>query len=335
MAEAQAEIADWLREVGLAEPREAPQVTTLSGGVSSDVYRVDLARGPVCVKRALPRLKVAADWKAPVERSANEAAWLRVVGDLDQPVTPKVLAEDRDRHLFAMTWFAPEDYPVWKSELARGRIDPAFAAHVGAALGNVHAHTARSEALANAFATDALFVSLRIEPYLTHTACVHPALADPIGRVARNTLACRRALVHGDVSPKNILVGPAGPVFLDAECAWYGDPAFDLAFCANHLLLKAVWLPQHAPALRMAFEALVTAYLERVEWEAADELESRAAPLLAALMLARIDGKSPVEYLTEEADKVRVRAIAGTLLLRERLTLAAVAAAVHDGPGSP
>ncbi|HVI33885.1 aminoglycoside phosphotransferase family protein [Phenylobacterium sp.] len=329
------EITAWLREAGLAGPAEAPAVTPLAGGVSSDVFRVDLARGPVCVKRALAQLKVAADWRAPVERSANEAAWLRAVRPLRGPIVPEVLAEDTRRHLFAMTWFEPASHPVWKAELTAGRVDSAFAAAVGRALARVHAGTADAPDLARAFATDAMFVSLRIEPYLTHTAAAHPALGSRLGAIAETTLATRRALVHGDVSPKNILGGPDGPVFLDAECAWYGDPAFDIAFCANHLLLKAVWQPQHAAAYAAAFDALVRAYLKGVAWEPAEALEARAAPLLAALLLARIDGKSPVEYLTTEAAKARVRDAASALLARPALRFADAAGEIHDRLGAP
>jgi NAD(P)-dependent dehydrogenase (short-subunit alcohol dehydrogenase family) len=76
------EILEWLRDAGLAASDEAPAITPLTGGVSSDVFRVDLRGGPICVKAALDKLRVAADWRAPVERSANEAAYLRVVADL-------------------------------------------------------------------------------------------------------------------------------------------------------------------------------------------------------------------------------------------------------------
>ncbi len=242
---AESDIATWVAQAGLGR---ATAVAPLSGGVSSDVFRVDLATGPICVKRALDRLKVAADWRAPLERSSYEAAWLRAVAPLGGPIVPEVLAEDAERHVFAMTWFAPQDHPVWKAELAAGRVDADFAGAVGRALARVHARTANSARLAAAFDTDALFTSLRIEPYLTHTAGAHPELSARIADIAETTLATKTALVHGDVSPKNILVGPKGPVFLDAECAWYGDPAFDIAFCANHLLLKSVWKPQHAAA---------------------------------------------------------------------------------------
>jgi hypothetical protein len=101
-------------------------------------------------------------------------------------------------------------------------------------------------------------------------------------------------------------------VFLDAECAWYGDPAFDLAFCLNHLLLKCLWVPDAAPRFLACFEALATSYLQGY---APDGLEARAASLLPGLLLARVDGKSPVEYVTEEAQKTRVRRVARALFV--------------------
>jgi aminoglycoside phosphotransferase (APT) family kinase protein len=125
----------------------------------------------------------------------------------------------------------------------------------------------------------------------------------------------KHALVHGDVSPKNILCGPNGPVFLDAECAWWGDPAFDLAFCLNHLMLKCLWVPAARRALLASFQAMTAAYLPLVGWEPAAALETRAAHLLPALFLARVDGKSPVEYITRDADRDKVRAVARRLLI--------------------
>lgn len=330
---ADADILDWLRSAGLAGPDETPMIAPLTGGVSSDVVRVDLATGPICVKAALDKLRVAADWRAPVERSANEAAYLRVASALGGLIVPEVLAEDPARHIFAMGWFEPADHPVWKAELAAGRIDAEVAAQVGAGLARIHGLTAGRPEIALAFDTTAMFEDLRLDPYLAHTATRHPGLAARLDAIAQATRTTRLALVHGDVSPKNILVGAAGPVLLDAECAWYGDPAFDIAFCANHLLLKAVWKPQWAGRYAQAFGALTQAYLRGVTWEDPRRLEARATPLLAALLLARIDGKSPVEYLTADADKDLVRQAAAGALDAPRF--ADVQAELQDRLGAP
>ena len=95
--------------------------------------------------------------------------------------------------------------------------------------------------------------------------------------LSRRTGDMRLVMVHGDVSPKNILLGPGGPVFLDAECACIGDPAFDLAFCLNHMLLKCLWNPAARASFHACFEALSNAYLAEVNWEPAAAVERRAA----------------------------------------------------------
>ncbi len=306
----------FLRASGLLAADEAPTAEALAGGVSSDIWRVRPRGGaPIVVKQALARLRVAQVWEAPVERNRFEWRWMEAARAAVPGAAPRVLAHD-EAGVFAM-----EDLgglPLWKAELRDGRADPAFAARVGGDLAAIHAATAGRGDIARAFATDANFHAIRLEPYLLATARAHPAHAAQLARLAERTAATRLALVHGDVSPKNILVGGSerrgGPVFLDAECAWYGDPAFDLAFCLNHLLLKCLWRPQHATAYLASFDALRAAYLAGVHWEPAGAAEARAASLLPGLLLARVDGKSPVEYLERDEQKARVRAVAGALL---------------------
>ncbi|HZA66352.1 MAG TPA: phosphotransferase, partial [Geminicoccaceae bacterium] len=178
----------------------------------------------------------------------------------------------------------------------------------------IHAATADDPEVAAQFATDRIFYDIRLEPYLIASARAHPDRAAALEALAEATARTKRSLVHGDVSPKNILIGPRGPVFLDAECAWYGDPAFDLAFCLNHLLLKCLWTRRAAPGFLACFDRLTRSYLGGVSWEAPAALETRTARLLPGLMLARVDGKSPVEYLTDQAEKDRVRRVARALL---------------------
>jgi aminoglycoside phosphotransferase (APT) family kinase protein len=180
--------------------------------------------------------------------------------------------------------------------------------------------------MAAAFDSDRIFHSIRLEPYLEATARRHPAVAERLMALSAETLATHAALVHGDVSPKNILCGPQGPVLLDAECAWYGDPAFDLAFCLNHLLLKCLWTPSATPGFLACFGSLHTAYAS----VAGGDVAVRAARLLPALLLARIDGKSPVEYVTDEADRDRVRRMALPLIAHPPTRLEAVMAAWSD-----
>ncbi len=301
-------IVEALRRAGLCGATEKPPGEALAGGVSSDIWRVDLARGPVCVKRALPRLRVAQLWEAPVKRNHYERLWLDTAARIVPHAAPEILAHDEG--FFVMEYLDPARHPVWKAQLREGHADPRFAAEVGRRLAAIHLNTT-TEAIAEKFRTDAIFHAIRLEPYLLATAKAHPDLAARLHGLAERTAATRQCLVHGDVSPKNILAGPNGPVFLDAECAWYGDPAFDLAFCLNHLLLKCLWVPRARPAFLECFDALAGAYLEGKPLEG---VEARAASLLPGLLLARVDGKSPVEYLTEPAQKETVRRIARALI---------------------
>ena len=305
-----------LRRMGLVQADEVPVLTQLTGGVSSLIVRADTSRGTICVKRALAQLKVAAFWEAPVERNRAEVAWMRIAGAIVTDSVPAILGEDAQDNAFAMEWLDPAEYPIWKAQLRDGIADTGTAQAVGRNLVAIHAATAHDASLARSFAHDAGFYAIRLEPYFVETARKHPECAAALHRLVETTANTKLTLVHGDVSPKNILVGKAGPVFLDAECAWYGDPAFDLAFCLNHLLLKSVWRPDTTAGFLACFDALGSAYLRGVTWEAPATLEVRAAALLAGMLLARIDGKSPVEYITTDADRERVRRFAIPLLLQ-------------------
>ena len=320
--EIEAEIIDALHESGLASLGERPRLVPISGGVSSAVYRIDLASGPVCAKRALAQLKVAAVWKAPLERSLSEVAWIQTVARLDEAIVPKILHVDAERYLFIMSYLDPEQYCCWKSLLIENAVSADFAEAVGLALGRIHAHTARSTYFSNQFENSALFDALRVDPYLVSTANVHQDLREVICGIASELGQTRIAVVHGDISPKNILKGPAGPIFLDAECATFGDPAFDLAFCLNHLLLKCVWHPLYARSYIEAIDRLLDAYLRHLSWEERKAFDVRTARLLGALLLARVDGKSPVEYLTEDRQREFVRRAARNFLADPELDLA-------------
>lgn len=274
------------------------------------IVRVEEGGSYFCAKSALPKLKVDADWQVPVHRNQTEVAWMRVAASLVPKAVPEILGDDADQNIFAMQWLNPISYPVWKQQLLNGLVHADFAANVGSLMGKIHAGTANDMALAAKFGNDADFDALRLDPYLRATATLHPQVADRLMGLSDLTAQSKFALIHGDISPKNILAGPDGPVFLDAECATYGDPAFDLAFCLNHLILKIVYSPAIADALADSFQQLVQSYLAQVHWEPVADLEARASSLLPVLALARVDGKSPVEYLdTDKQNQVRINAL--------------------------
>jgi aminoglycoside phosphotransferase (APT) family kinase protein len=305
----------------------APTGEPLIGGISSDIWRIDLPGGPICIKRALPKLRVNADWQAPVQRNFYEARWMQVASLAVPHAVPALLGQDEVSGTLAMAYLPQRQFPLWKTLLRDGLVNVAFAASVARALGQIHQTTAADPTIARDFPTDAIFYDIRLEPYLMHTGRAHPDLAYRLRALIETTQGNKHALVHGDISPKNILSGPDGPVFLDAECAWWGDPAFDLAFCLNHLMLKCLWVPVVRDVLMDSFDAMITAYLPLVAWEPATALETRAAHLLPALFLARVDGKSPVEYIVRDAQRARVRSVARRLLADPPDRLADVALA--------
>lgn len=289
--------------------------------MSSDIWKVDFAGRAVCVKQALAKLRTRAEWYAPVSRNAAEADWLRWAHATVPGSAPKVLAEDRAAGLLVMEYLEPAAYGLWKAELLAGRVEREFARRVGDVLGRLHAAGAVPSVLAR-FPNAKTFYDIRIEPYLLHPAEHHPDLRAPLEALAEGLAGRPRVLIHGDASPKNLLRSPAGaPVFLDAECATAGDPAFDLAFCLNHLLLKGRLFPARGPELLASAASLHSAYLKQVAWEEPERLEARVARLLPGLMLGRIDGRSPVEYLDTEPLRGPVRTFAREHLIQPVVTL--------------
>ncbi|HEV2516263.1 MAG TPA: phosphotransferase [Devosia sp.] len=288
------------------------EIAPLTGGVSSDIVRVRLPDGrQYCAKRALSKLKVATDWQAPLERNQYEVAWLRRANAIVPGAAPEVIGEDRAHGIALLEYLPAEDYVLWKAELLAGRANPSVATAVAEALGRIHAATLNDPSAAAEFSTDQLIDALRLDPYLRFTAGRHPELAERILTVLATTANTKLALVHGDVSPKNILISNADghPVLLDAECAWYGDPAFDAAFCLNHLVLKSIHLPALRAALLDQATSFTATWLAHFPVALRATTDARVAALLPCLMLARVDGKSPVEYLSD-ANRQVVRDLA-------------------------
>lgn len=316
---------DALVRLGFMSAGEGVSGSPLQGGVSSDIWRLRMGNREVCVKRALARLKVEKEWLASQSRHASEVLWLRQVALFAPRSVPEILGHDQSSGIIVMEFLEPEDFPVWKSLLRKGDVSLDVIEAIARLLVRVHATTSRNTSLAALFDND-LFHQLRLTPYFLSLIDQHPDLAPVLTEIVRGVERNRKAMTHGDFSPKNILIGPQGPVVLDAECAGWSDPAFDLAFCLNHLLLKTVWTPAAAKVFRQGFERFSTVYLSSVDWEVPSELEARAARLLAALLLARIDGKSPVEYIACAADQEMVRGFARSMLLHPETTLRAFAA---------
>ncbi|WP_099827681.1 phosphotransferase family protein [Oceaniglobus indicus] len=289
--------ADLLDDLGLCGPGGIDSVDRLTGGVASDIAAVRVGDRVLCVKFALAQLAVAEEWLAPVHRSRAEYAWLSVARKCDPETAPALFGYSERLNGFAMEYITGPDVYLWKSALLDRAADRGEAERLGHVLGRIHQISTAPGFESSSFDNMADFDALRIDPYLRFTAARHPDIAAPLTAMAETLRESRSALVHGDVSPKNILLRNGDPVILDAECATMGDPAFDVAFCLNHLILKAFHIPGDREALLRRAAEFATAHATHVSWEKAASLEQRVARLVPMLMLARIDGKSPVEYL--------------------------------------
>ena len=269
------------------------RLTPLSGGVSCEIYLVEDGMERFVVKRALAKLKVKADWFADVNRNRHEREFIRYVARFLPEAVPALRYCSATNNYFAMEHLNGS-FLNWKQVLLSGQTNVEYARRAADMLAQIHHRSAGDTEAMRLFDTTQNFFQLRIEPFLLATAAKHPTLRLLFEAEATRLAATHECLVHGDFSPKNILVSSERMVILDCEVAWYGDPAFDLAFLLNHFFLKALL---HLPC-NVGMKSMVSEF-----WEAYQrarptlELEPRVCRLLPMLMLARVDGKSPVEYL--------------------------------------
>lgn len=295
MAEAGAQILNLLRRDNLVSGIDVA-ITPLGGGVSSDVFLIEDDERCFVVKQALPQLKVKDLWQADTSRNRNEYEYLRYVVRILPGAVPSVFAVGSD--YFTMEYIGPES-KTWKQLLLSGHCYPQHAQRAANILGRIHRESAGDPEAERLFDTTSNFHQLRTDPYLLTTGHRHPELRQYFEQEALRLESTREALVHGDYSPKNLLVGKGRLVLLDCEVAWYGDPAFDLAFLISHLLLKSLYhAPKDLQITQMINAVMGSYYLEReLRANLKQEFDFRTARLLLLLLLARIDGKSPVEYL--------------------------------------
>jgi aminoglycoside phosphotransferase (APT) family kinase protein len=298
-----------LNLMGLTTGPASPE-QRLPGGVASDVFIVRGPDGAVVVKRALNKLKVAADWRSDPSRSAVEVAALQTAAELiGRQYIPRVLAVDPESNSFTMT-LVDTRLRNWKTDLLAGTLDLRTAQRVGWMLARWHAVSAGRPDLAARFADLSYFDELRLEPFFRRVAGRIPSVAPAIAAIMSDMARRRCALVHGDFSPKNVLADGADVVLLDFEVTHWGDPRFDIAFLMTHLLLKSM----RRGADRCGFVQLGRAFLDTYCSEGLPILDASAVQLIGCLLLARIEGASPVDYLND-LDVNAVRNFAQQLIL--------------------
>lgn len=301
------QIEDMLRDDGQLVPGPVV-VTPLTGGVSCEIFRVEQGARRFVVKRALARLRVAEEWLADTSRNETEFAFYESLSNTLAGTIPCVFFHNPQRGYFIMEDFG-EGWQNWKTLLLDGVFEEAHGVRAGALLAKLHGGTWKQTALLERFDTRANFRQLRTDPYFRAAAAHHPELR---GLLLDEADALERSgvcLIHGDFSPKNILVNGGRMVLLDAEVACCGDPAFDVAFLQAHLFLKGLHFFPQSPGWDAVSAAAWDSYRNAMGALLPDDFEARCIRTLAALLIARVDGKSPVEYLSEKKrGEVRVAA---------------------------
>ena len=318
-------LGELVRRAGLVSMGQHLEVEAFSGGVSCTVVLVRTNQEAWVVKQALPRLRVKDLWLADRNRIFAEVACLRLFRDrISGHPAPMVLFEDRENFSCVLE-YAGDGSRNWKHDLMAGVVDSAVTRRVASVLAEFHSRTQGDEEVKRRFWDNTNFHQLRLDPYLSTTAAKHPALKPQLDEVSSFLAEERTCLVHGDFSPKNILLLPDGRLWvIDCEVAHYGNPIFDIAFCTNHLILKSIYLDS-LPHLEEG-RSLWSAYWSGTRFA---HLEGEAVRTLSALMLARIDGKSPVEYLSERERRV-VRSISRTLIQARDDSFATLTGMVSD-----
>lgn len=314
------ELLGYLRQLGRIGPVEEPDIEVLTGGVSNRTVLIRRPTGEAWViKQALPQLRVSTVWLSSPERIYREADALRWLERLTPPGSvPRLLFEDRARYILAMQ-AVPQPHTNWKTLLLKGEVVQEHVIQFGKLLGRIHRQGFEHRSALLPFLGDTrFFESLRIEPYYLFAAQQVPEAAAFLTALVAETRSLQLTLVHGDYSPKNVLIYDRKIVLLDHEVCHIGDPAFDVGFSLTHFLSKA----HHLPTSRTAFVAAAQIYWETYRQELgtipwAQELEDRVVRHTLACLLARVAGRSPLEYLTTE-ERIRQQRIALTLMGSER-----------------
>jgi 5-methylthioribose kinase len=279
------------------------------------------------VKKALAKLKVEAEWLSDPARSAVEVAAIHAFGELIGPqYVPQVLWTKVDENSFAMRLVDPR-LRNWKRDLLDGRVDLKTARRAGELIGSAHGASQQRTDLRRLFADRTYFHQLRVEPFFYKVATQVPALDGPIRSIVEVMETRQSALVHGDYSPKNILADGPEIVILDFEVAHWGDPRFDVGFCASHMILKSYRRGVRQGALLEAVREFLAGYAE----QGPDIDDDDLVRITGCLIMARFKGSSPIDYAAD-IDQAPVLALATDMITRPKRSLPVHLAATPELP---
>lgn len=308
------EIAAALRAMGLLAPGDPPRLVPLSLSQDARIFRVEFAGRALCVKWTQFAAGSDAD-EAIADRVEAESRWLKLARSTVADCAPAVLGILPSGGWLALEYLDETAFPSWHGRLANGQVEPWVAAELGHLTGRLHATTAQSPSVAQHFAQPAAYRALRLAPAFGRIAAAHADCAPQLQRIEAELAAAQIAVVHGDLTPENVLSGPRGPVLIDADCAHHGDPAVDVAavlaaFCvriAGHCRLRAEYAA--------CWEAFHRSYAAHVVWEITDRIEARVAALVPALVLGAIESGTVAGFDGASAAGRAARDAARELLL--------------------
>ncbi len=313
-------LPQWL--AGHGYPAQDLHLEELGGGVSNVVILASGGQFRLVLKQSLEKLRVAEEWCSDRDRIFREAEAMRWLSPrLTAGRVPRLLFSDQDDFVIAME-AAPPNAEMWKTLLFRGEFADCHARSAGALLGQTIAATWKDENARRIFGDQTVFDQLRIDPYYRFTARRHPDRAGYFHALMARSAGRAVSLVHGDWSPKNLLASGADLWAIDWEVVHFGDPSFDAGFLLNHLVLKSIALPHW----RASFAALAQVFFKALREHlppGAEWIEQGALEHLPALLLARVDGKSPAEYL-DDAARERARLMAREMMLHPPASVEAV-----------
>ena len=296
-------VVDYLISNGLFTPDEKIEVEVLTGGVSNTVLAISTSNKNLVLKQALPALKVAELWEADPRRAIVEADALKLFHSLNPEIVPELVFVDPIRFVVIMKR-VPLASRVWKSDLLDGIYRPQVARTLGTTLAQWHNFGASNLDVHSKFMEDTLFDQLRIDPFYRFVANKNIDLREPINQLISELEKDKSTIVHGDFSPKNFMVTEDDHVYvLDFEVMHVGNPVFDLAFIMAHLLCKFFHAPNadEAAELSNIAKTFLDAYLEH------SQISSTLVLHTALITLARVEGKSPVNYLSQsEQEKIQL-----------------------------
>jgi len=296
------QLLNYLKETRRISKNEQVEIHNLRGGVSNKTVLVRCpSRESWVIKQALPKLRVDVDWFSDPARIHREALALKHLPELAPPgtITPLIF-EDRQQNLLAMA-AVPDPHSNLKSLSLSHHIVEDHLYQFGRLIGSIHLNSTSRPDLHTLFEDRSFFESLRIEPYYRYTAQQLPQAADALSEIIQTTCSRRLCLVHGDYSPKNILVHEGKLILLDHEVIHFGDPAFDIGFALAHLLSKAHHIPSYRKRFISAAHIFWTSYttaMAPAPWSI--DIDPHAAAHGVACLLARVAGRSKLEYLSAE-----------------------------------